>query len=269
MIPGMICRRMTQRCRYTKAPRNMHTRIIVIVSIVAVVSLRGIVTARAQDSPSARIESIGGNVSAPRAIYQTEPEFSEAARRAKYQGICVLHLVVGADGVPRDIKVVTSLGMGLDENAVAAVQKWRFSPALKDGEPVAVRVAIEVDFHLAPKRIEKLARKASGGDANAWLDLANAYFEGREVGKSETVGLAYLKNAANLGLPRAQFLMGEHTAHDASGDFPKAYMWYTLARRGGYKRSDEALKQLTARMTPEQLQAGQTQVDTWKPATPK
>jgi len=91
---------------------------------------------------------VGGGVSAPRAIYQTEPEFSEEARKAKFQGVCLIALIVEKDGRPSDIHVQTSLGMGLDEKAIEAVKNWRFEPAMKDGHPVRVPIAIEVDFHL-------------------------------------------------------------------------------------------------------------------------
>ncbi len=91
---------------------------------------------------------VGAGVSPPRPIYQPEPEFSEEARKAKYQGICTLALVVGTDGRPSQIRVQSSLGMGLDEKAIEAVKNWRFEPAMKDGHPVAVAIAVEVDFHL-------------------------------------------------------------------------------------------------------------------------
>jgi TonB family protein len=91
---------------------------------------------------------VGGGVSAPRAIYSPDPEYSEEARKAKFQGTCVLALVVGPDGRPRDIHVVRSLGLGLDEKAIEAVSKWKFEPSMKDGKPVASQISVEVDFRL-------------------------------------------------------------------------------------------------------------------------
>ncbi len=91
---------------------------------------------------------VGGGVSAPRGIYTPDPEYSEEARKAKWQGTVVLWVVIGPDGRPRDIRVQRSLGMGLDEKAVEAVRTWKFEPAKKDGQPVAVQVNIEVNFRL-------------------------------------------------------------------------------------------------------------------------
>jgi len=91
---------------------------------------------------------VGGGVSAPRAIYQPDPEYSEEARKAKYQGVVVLACVIGPDGRPRDIRIVRNLGLGLDEKAIEAVKTWRFEPAKKDNQPVAVIVNVEVAFNL-------------------------------------------------------------------------------------------------------------------------
>lgn len=91
---------------------------------------------------------VGGGVSAPRALFAPDPEYSEEARKAKYQGTCVLWLVVGPDGHPRDIRVTRSLGLGLDEKAIEAVKQWKFEPAMKDGKPVAVQINVEVSFRL-------------------------------------------------------------------------------------------------------------------------
>lgn len=91
---------------------------------------------------------VGGGVSAPRALYQPDPEYSEEARKAKYQGTVVLWVVVGPDGRTHEIRVQRSLGMGLDEKAMEAVKSWKFDPAKKDGQPVAVQINVEVNFRL-------------------------------------------------------------------------------------------------------------------------
>ncbi len=91
---------------------------------------------------------VGGGVSAPRALDTPDPEYSEEARKAKYQGTCVLWLIVGPDGKPRDVKVARALGMGLDQKAIEAVKTWKFQPAMKDGKPVAVQINVEVNFRL-------------------------------------------------------------------------------------------------------------------------
>jgi protein TonB len=87
-------------------------------------------------------------VTAPRAIFTPEPEFSEEARKIKLQGVVVLGIVVGADGHPRNLRVERSLGYGLDEKALEAVRTWRFQPGTKDGHPVSVLMNIEVHFNL-------------------------------------------------------------------------------------------------------------------------
>ena len=91
---------------------------------------------------------VGGGVAPPRIKYQTEPEFSEEARKAKHQGTVVVRATVGQDGRIHDPHVVRSLGLGLDEKAIEAVNKWLFEPAIKDGRKVAVYVDIEVNFRL-------------------------------------------------------------------------------------------------------------------------
>lgn len=91
---------------------------------------------------------IGGGVSAPTLIYKIEPEYSEEARKAKHQGTVVLYIVVDEKGMPQNLRVIRPIGLGLDEKAIEAVQKWRFKPGLKDGRPVAVAATIEVNFRL-------------------------------------------------------------------------------------------------------------------------
>jgi TonB family protein len=95
------------------------------------------------------VYQIGGGVSAPIAIFTPEAEFSDEARRAKYQGVCLISLIVDAQGNPQDPRVIRALGMGLDEKALEAVRKYKFKPAMKDGRvAVPVRITIEVNFRL-------------------------------------------------------------------------------------------------------------------------
>jgi periplasmic protein TonB len=91
---------------------------------------------------------IGGGVSAPSVLFKVEPEYSEEARKAKWQGTVVLSLVVDENGKAQNLKVVRSLGLGLDQKAIEAVEKWRFKPGMKDGKSVPVIATIEVNFRL-------------------------------------------------------------------------------------------------------------------------
>ena len=94
------------------------------------------------------VYTVGGDVKPPKAIYLPDPQYSKVARKAGREGTVVLWMIVGVDGRPIDIQVARALGMGLDEQAVAAVRNWRFKPALKDGQPVPVRVNVEVSFRI-------------------------------------------------------------------------------------------------------------------------
>jgi TonB family protein len=94
------------------------------------------------------VYSVGNGTTAPTVLTRVDPEYSEEARKAKWQGAVLLQLVVDENGVPQEIKVVRSLGLGLDQKAIEAVQKWRFKPGLKDGKAVPVSANIEVNFRL-------------------------------------------------------------------------------------------------------------------------
>jgi protein TonB len=90
-----------------------------------------------------------GGVSAPQVLHSVDPEFSDEARRAKYQGLCLISLIVDAQGNPQNPRVIRTLGMGLDEKALEAVRQYKFRPAMKDGRtPVPVQITIEVNFRL-------------------------------------------------------------------------------------------------------------------------
>jgi len=91
---------------------------------------------------------VGNGVTAPQIVTRHEPEYTKEARKIKYNANVSLWLVVGADGVPLNVKVIRAVGMGLDEKAVEAVSTWRFRPGMKDGQPVAVQANIEVSFRI-------------------------------------------------------------------------------------------------------------------------
>jgi|SoiMethySBSTD1v2_1073268.scaffolds.fasta_scaffold687385_1 protein TonB len=91
---------------------------------------------------------VGGGVTAPSLLHKIEPEYSEEARKAKYQGTVLLYIEVDGNGKATNIKVARSLGLGLDEKAIEAVKQWKFKPGYKDGKPVTVAATIEVNFRL-------------------------------------------------------------------------------------------------------------------------
>lgn len=90
----------------------------------------------------------GKGITVPHVLYDPEPEYSDEARRTKTQGIVVLSVTIDPTGRARNIHIARSLGMGLDEKAVEAVQKWRFAPGMKDGLPISTQVEVEVNFRL-------------------------------------------------------------------------------------------------------------------------
>jgi TonB family protein len=94
------------------------------------------------------VYKVGGGVTSPQILHQVDPEYSEEARKAKYNGTVLLKIVVDATGRVRDVQVVRGVGLGLDEKAIEAVNKWKFKPGMRNGVPVAVSATIEVNFRL-------------------------------------------------------------------------------------------------------------------------
>jgi TonB family protein len=87
------------------------------------------------------------NVTPPHATYSPAPEYSEQASKQKITGTVLLSLTVGVDGIPREIRVEKGIGYGLDQKAVEAVSRWKFDPALKDGQPIEKQIKVEVSFN--------------------------------------------------------------------------------------------------------------------------
>jgi len=91
---------------------------------------------------------IGGGVKAPRPASTPDPKYTDPARLARFQGTVILAMVIDRTGHPKEVIVLRPLGFGLDDMAVAAVNGWRFKPAERDGNPIAVRMRVEISFRL-------------------------------------------------------------------------------------------------------------------------
>jgi len=207
-----------------------------------------------------------------RGIYTPQPDYTEEARQARREGVCVLSLIVGVDGRTSNIVVTRKLGLGLDERAIEAVRTWKFEPARRNGRRVPTHLTLSVQFKLfGSDKILELSEKVKAGDAAAEFELANAFFEGRDIPKDEKQGAILLERAARDGLPQAQYQMGERTCGNG-GDpaaYVAAYVWYALAQRGGFEQSRAKTEILAAEMTPEQLSEAQRRLDNWTPPARK
>ncbi|MFY9906606.1 MAG: energy transducer TonB [Terriglobales bacterium] len=94
------------------------------------------------------VYKIGGDVKPPKPTYSPDPDYLESARKAKTKGTVTLELLVTPEGAVGDVEVCKSLEPSLDQRAVETVHRWKFSPATKDGKPVAVYVRVDLTFRL-------------------------------------------------------------------------------------------------------------------------
>jgi TonB family protein len=91
-----------------------------------------------------------GRVTAPSVGYSPDPKYSKEAASHHIEGVSALGVLVGTTGTASNIAILEPLGMGLDEQAVLAIEGWKFRPGMKDGEPVRVQIRIEMDFRCCP-----------------------------------------------------------------------------------------------------------------------
>jgi len=104
--------------------------------------------ALAEQQPKSTAPHIESGMAPPKVLQRAEPEYTELARTAKYQGTVVLAVEIDISGAASNIRIAKGLGFGLSENAVAAIRQWQFQPASKDGAPIMVQATIEVNFRL-------------------------------------------------------------------------------------------------------------------------
>jgi len=98
--------------------------------------------------PKSGVYRIGPGIVPPKVVSKVEPQYSPDARAAKYQGTVKLSVEINDRGLAENLQVVSGLGFGLNENAMASIRQWKFEPAKKDGQPVPVAATIEVNFRL-------------------------------------------------------------------------------------------------------------------------
>jgi TonB family protein len=96
------------------------------------------------------VYEVGNGVSAPTLVREVKPSYTAQAIAARITGSVLMSAVILADGTVGEVTVTRSLDTvyGLDAEAVKATKQWLFSPAMKDGVAVAVRVNISMTFTL-------------------------------------------------------------------------------------------------------------------------
>src|SRR5262245_48987219 len=98
--------------------------------------------AAAQTPDDLPVERIGPEVSAPKLLKKEEPTYTEQAKSNRIEGFVILQIVVSPNGRATKIEVLSPLGYGLDENAIEAISKWKFSPGMKHGTAVPILATV-------------------------------------------------------------------------------------------------------------------------------
>ena len=131
-------------------PRRLFAFAVMLVACIAQPAVLRCQNDAAKDSSeSEKVYHLGHDgVTPPKSIYAPNPEYDEAARKAKLNGFVVLSLIVTLEGNAKDVKVTKSLSPGLDQKSIEAVSKWKFAPATKDGKPVAVELHVQTTFKI-------------------------------------------------------------------------------------------------------------------------
>ena len=111
------------------------------------------------NSLPAGVRHVGGSVTPPKVLNRIDPEYPKEARKRHVSGVAVVQLIVDAHGIPQNIHILRSIvdtvgdkdrsaALSLDQAAIEAVEKYRFSPAMEGGVPVPVQLNIEISFKI-------------------------------------------------------------------------------------------------------------------------
>jgi TonB family protein len=126
-------------------------------------------------------------------IYKVEPGYTEQAREKKIEGSVLLGMTIDHDGLPQNIQIKRSLEPSLDQAAVDAVRKWRFLPAIKDGQPVSMWITVEVNFTVEDKQLDQERKERTAVQEREMEERekqkqAESYARGEGKGKGEGNG---------------------------------------------------------------------------------
>ncbi len=146
-LKSRIARLLDQSIARSTSRRNLIRTTAAFSVVLAGFATIGLRNSRADDTPE-HVYKVGDGVTSPRVLYREDPQYTEQARADKVAGTVLLNMVIGTDGLAHDISIVKGIGAGLDEKAIEAVAKWHFQPGTLNGEPVAVRASIEINFKL-------------------------------------------------------------------------------------------------------------------------
>jgi len=146
-LKSRIARLLDRRLPRNPSRRDLIRLVVVFTVVLAAIGTVGLRSSHAQETPE-HVYQMSDGVTAPALLYRIEPQYTEDARAAKVEGTVLLNVIVGTDGLAHDISIVKGLDSGLDLMAMQAIAKWRFQPGTLDGQPVAVRARIEVNFRL-------------------------------------------------------------------------------------------------------------------------
>lgn len=146
-LKSRIARLLDSGIARTTSRTNLLRTGIAFAIVLAAISTVGLQKTKAQSAPG-QVYTMADGVVSPRVLYRVDPQYTEEAKTAKIAGTEFVTVVIGTDGLAHDISITKGLGYGLDEQAIKALTQWHFQPGTLNGEPVAVRANIEINFRL-------------------------------------------------------------------------------------------------------------------------
>jgi TonB family protein len=150
----------------------------------------------------------GLGVNPPRVLSKTNPRYTREAEGALIQGTVIYQLVVDKSGHPRDIRVLSPIGYGLDELGEQAIRKWTFAPGMKDGQAVNVPAQVEINFRFPGKSFDRRQEEQRTAYNLAIHDITNQ-------GKQEKARATIRRLAEDKYTP-AVYLLGSWTLNGES-----------------------------------------------------